>query len=337
MVRCLRANSTKKDCERNTNRMINRTMVRTRVVQTLFAFYQDGDKTSLTAQKELGKSFDSTYDLYMVLLDFVNELTAYAEGQIAQAEARAKVLHTDYVANRRFVENRFARQIFGNRALRNHLDNYHLDWNAGMNATTAIYKQLLDSRFYKDYMSAETCTYDDDKKVWRSIFESLIPESEAMLEALDEMEVVLDRSNWTTDLNVVLCYVIKTIKRFKEDSAPGQELLKEFDSNEELSFAQELLGYAIRGHEEYENLINSHLKNWDAERIAYMDRIILEVALAEILNFPNIALEVSFNEYIELGKEYSGEKSYIFINGILNEILREMKQDNTLVKAVTLK
>lgn len=273
----------------------------------------------------------------MVLLNFVNELTAYAEGQIAQAEARAKVLHTDYVANRRFVENRFARQIFGNRALRNHLDNYHLDWNAGMNATTAIYKQLLDSRFYKDYMSAETCTYDDDKKVWRSIFESLVPESEAMVEALDEMEVVLDRSNWTTDLNVVLSYVIKTIKRFKEDSAPGQELLKEFDSNEELSFAQELLGYAIRGHEEYENLINSHLKNWDAERIAYMDRIILEVALAEILNFPNIALEVSFNEYIELGKEYSGEKSYIFINGILNEILREMKQDNTLVKAVTLK
>ena len=151
------------------------------------------------------------------------------------------------------------------------------------------------------------------------------------------MEVVLDRSNWTTDLNVVLSYIIKTLKRFKEDATPEQELLQEFDSNEEESFAKQLLGYAIQGHQEYENLINSHLKNWDADRIAYMDRIILEVAMAEILNFPNIALEVSFNEYIELGKEYSGEKSYIFINGILNEILREMKQDNTLVKAVTLK
>ena len=110
-----------------------------------------------------------------------------------------------------------------------------------------------------------------------------------------------------------------------------------FDKEEELRFANGLLRYAVQGHEEYEQLINAHLKNWDADRIAYMDRIILEVALAEILNFPNIALEVSLNEYIELGKEYSGEKSYLFINGILNEILREMKHDNSLVKAVTLK
>ncbi len=312
-------------------------MVRTRIVQTLFAYYQDGDKTSLTAQDELRKSFDSTYDLYMLLVDFVNELTAYAEGQIEQAENRAKVLHKDYQANRRFVENRFARQIFDNRSLRRHLDNYRLDWNAGLNATIAIYKQLSDSDFYKEYMAAETCTYEDDKKVWRKIFETLLPENEILNDALDEMEVVLDRTNWTTDLNVVLSYVIKTLKRFKENTSPDQELLKEFDSNEELDFAKDLLGYAIRGHEEYENLINSHLKNWDADRIAYMDRIILETALAEILNFPNIALEVSLNEYIELGKEYSGAKSYIFINGILNEILREMKQDNTLLKAVTLK
>ncbi len=317
--------------------MINRTMVRTRVVQTLFAYYQNGDKTSLTAQNDLQKSFADTYDLYMVLLDFVNELTSYAETQIEQAEARAKVLHKEYVANRRFVKNRFAQQVFENRTLRNWLNSNHLDWNAGLNATIAIYKQLLDSDFYKDYMSAENCTYEDDKKVWRKIFDTLMPESDALTEALEEMEVVLDRANWTTDLNVVLSYVVKTQKRFRDNSTPEQDLLPMFDNEDELSFATHLLSFAIKGHEEYENLINSHLKNWDADRIAYMDRIILEVALAEILNFPNIALEVSFNEYIELGKEYSGEKSYIFINGILNEILREMKQDNSLLKAVTLK
>ena len=186
-------------------------------------------------------------------------------------------------------------------------------------------------------MSEPDCTYEDDKKIWRKIFETIIPGNEAFIDALDAMEVALDGANWTTDVDIVLSYVIKTIKRFKEDSTPDQELLPMFDKDEELRFANDLLRYAVQGHEEYEQLINAHLKNWDADRIAYMDRIILEVALAEILNFPNIALEVSLNEYIELGKEYSGEKSYLFINGILNEILREMKHDNSLVKAVTLK
>ena len=317
--------------------MINRTLVRTRIVQTLFAYYQDGDKTLLTAQKELQKSFANTYDLYMVLLDFVNELTSYAESQIQQAEGRAKVLHKEYVPNRRFVHNRLAQQLFDNRALRNWLDENHLDWNAGMCATTAVHRQLLESNLYREYMSAPDCTYEDDKKIWRKIFETIIPGNEAFIDALDAMEVALDGANWTTDVDIVLSYVIKTIKRFKEDSTPDQELLPMFDKDEELRFANDLLRYAVQGHEEYEQLINAHLKNWDADRIAYMDRIILEVALAEILNFPNIALEVSLNEYIELGKEYSGEKSYLFINGILNEILREMKHDNSLVKVVTLK
>jgi N utilization substance protein B len=312
-------------------------MVRTRVIQTLFAYYKAPGKTLLTARKELRKSFADTYDLYFVLLDFVNELTAYAQRQIEEQTARARATHSDWKPNRRFVENRLAQQIFDNRALRAHVQEQHLSWDSGIPAVTEIYRQMTESEFYRAYMNADTCTYEDDKRLWRQIYQYLLADSEALREALDEMEVVLDKSNWTTDADIVVSYIIKTIKRFKQDSTPEMPLLEMFDNEEELSFAMTLLEKTLEGHEQYEQQINTHLKGWDADRIAYMDRIILETALAEILTFEDIALTVSMNEYIEIAKEYSGEKNYMFINGILTEILRDMKNSGECFKALTLK
>lgn len=317
--------------------MINRTMVRTRVIQTLFAHYKNPGSTRLTAQKELHKSFADTYDLYFMLLDFANELTAYAQQQLEEQIVRARATHSDWTPNRRFVNNRLAQQLFDNRALRVRITEQRLCWDCGIPAISNVYKQMVGSEFYKTYMQAEQCTYEDDKRLWRQIYQFLLVENSALQEALEEMEVVLDKTNWTTDMDVVLSYVIKTIKRFKEEDTPETPLLQMFDTEEELQFANELLDKAILGHEQYEHLINSHLKGWEADRIADMDRIILEIALAEIFEFPQIALTISLNEYIELAKEYSGEKSHQFINGILNEILRELKQDNKLFKATTLR
>ena len=143
--------------------------------------------------------------------------------------------------------------------------------------------------------------------------------------------------NWVTDADIVLSYVVKTIKRFTLESTPETPLLEMFDHEDELAFATTLLEKALAGHAEYEQLIDSHLKGWEADRIAYMDRIILEVALAEIIEFPEIAITVSLNEYIELAKEYSGDKNYMFINGILTEIMRDLKNEGKLFKAETLK
>ncbi len=312
-------------------------MVRTRVIQTLYAYYKDPEKTFLTARKELNKSFADSYDLYFVLLDFANELTAYAQRQMEDQIARAKATHSSWTPNRRFVRNRLAQQLFENRALRARVQEQQLSWDSGMQAVSDVYRRLIESSYYRDYMEAERCTYEDDKRLWRQIYQHLMPENEALYDALDEMELVLDKSNWTTDVEVVLSYVVKTIKRFAEDSTPETPLLEMFDSEEEVQFASSLLEKAIKGHDRYEQLINENLKGWEADRIAYMDRIILETALAEILEFEDIALTVSMNEYIELAKEYSGDKSYMFINGILTEILRRMKNEGSLFKAMSLK
>ena len=312
-------------------------MVRTRVVQTLFAYYKDQDKTVNSARKELLKSFADTYDLYFMLLDFANELTAYAQQQLEEQIGRAKATHSNWKPNRRLVENKLAQQLFDNRAMRSRIQEQRLSWDSGIPAVADIYRQLTESDFYRKYMEAESCTYEDDKRLWRQIYQHLLMDSEALRESLDEMEVVLDKANWNTDVEIVLSYVIKTIKRFKEDSTPDTPLLEMFDSEEEVTFATSLLEKAIKGHAQYEQLINSHLKGWEADRIADMDRVILEAALAEIMEFEDIALTVSMNEYIELAKTYSGDKSYMFINGILTEILRELKNEGKLFKALTLK
>lgn len=317
--------------------MINRTTVRTRVMQTLFAYYTEGDKTPLTAKKELLRSFSDSYSLYMLLLDYINEFTRYADDQIAQTRARAKATHANYQPNMRLVENTFAQQVFENRTLRNYIEQEKLSWNMGMLAVEDVYRKLQDAPFYKEYLALEETNYEEDKKLWRKIFTDLLMGNEAFYTALEELELALDTANWTIDADYIISFVVKTIKRFKEQEGADQALLPMFDNEQEVEFATRLLQTSIDHHDEYAAMIDAHLKNWDASRIALMDRILLTAALAEIINFPDIALDVSFNEYIELSKEYSSDKSYIFINGILNEIIRDLKRDNKLLKAVLLK
>lgn len=312
--------------------MINRTLVRTKVVQTLFAQYSGSDHTALSARKALLNKFSSTYSLYMMMLSFADELTTYAEEQISENKKRAAVLHQSYTANRNFVNNRIAQQVFNNRRLRNYLDTENLRWDTGMSAIEATYKLLITTPFYQEFMALEAPTYEDEKALWRKIYGSLLLESETLNSALEEMEVALDQEGWTTDMDMVITYVIKTLKRFKEDDTDELPLLDMFGSEEELEFGKNLLQWSIELTEENKALIAKALQNWEADRIAYMDHIILLVALTEIRKCNEIALEISMNEYIEIAKEYSSEKSYVFINGVLNRIVNDLREENKLFK-----
>ena len=232
------------------------------------------------------------------------------------------------------MNNRIAQQLFNNRRLRTYIEDQHLRWDTGMNAVESIYKQLVQAPFYTEYMQLEQPTYEDDKRIWRKIYSTLMPENEALDSALEDLEIALDFQGWTTEVDLVITYIDKTIKRFTEQQGDNQTLLEMFNSEEELTFAKELLRLTIEHAEEHKQLIASALHNWEADRVAYMDYIILITAITEISYFNNIALEISMNEYIELAKEFSGEKSYIFINGILNKIVMDLKRENKIFKSV---
>jgi N utilization substance protein B len=286
------------------------------------------------ARKELLNSFSSTYSLYMMLLAFADELTTYADKQIEANKVRAAVTHQVYKPNRNFVNNRVAQHLFNNRRLRTYIEDQHLIWDTGMNAVEVIYKQLVQSPFYAEYMQLEAPTYEDDKRIWRKIYSTLMPNNPDLYSALDDLELALDFQGWTTEADIILTYIDKTIKRFTEKNGDNQPLLEMFNSEEELIFAKDLLRLTIEHAAEYKELIASSLLNWEAERIAYMDYIILIAALTEIIHFNDIALEISMNEYIELAKEFSGEKSYIFINGILNKIVGDLRRENKILKTI---
>lgn len=314
--------------------MINRTLIRTKVIQTLFGYYQVEGGLPSEARKQLLHNFADTYDLYILLLDFASALTSYADEQLQERIARAQATHTPFKPNRRFIQNRFAEQLFTNRRLRRELEERHLSWEAGMPAVKAVYLSLVATDWYKQYMEQPESNYEEDKRLWRRIYSELLPGNEAMLSALDEMELVLDHFTWVTDMDVVLSYVVKTVRKFREDGGTDQTLLEMFDSEDDLQFATSLLQNTIEHRAEYDTLIDANLKNWDPERVAWMDRVILLVALAEICNYPEIALQISLNEYIEIAKEYSGEKNYFFINGILDGIIRQLKREDKLLKAM---
>ncbi len=313
--------------------MINRTLIRTKVVQTLFGYYQNEGSLPSEARKQLLKSFADTYDLYLLLLDFSSALTTYADEQLQERIARAQATHTPLRPNRRFIKNRFAEQLFNNRRLRRELEERHLSWEAGMSAVKSVYLSLVATEWYKQYMEQAESNYEEDKRLWRRIYSEILPANEAVLSALEEMELELDHFSWVIDMDVVLSYVVKTVRKFKEDEGVDQPLLEMFDSEDDLNFANSLLMCAIQNRAEYDRLIDANLKNWDPDRVAWMDRVILIVALAEICNFPEIALQISLNEYIEIAKEYSGEKNYFFINGILDGIIRQLKREDKLLKA----
>jgi len=303
--------------------MINRTMVRTKVLQTLFAYYEDGERTPLQAKKDLHRSFSDTYNLYAMLLALMDEMSTYAQNQISEAEQRAKITHQHYTPNRNFADNGFAQQVFVNRQLRHIISAGHLSWDAGLDAMPAIYKELAQKKYFLEFMQLTSPTFEDEQALWKKIYTDLLPDNEALLEALEDLELHLDQQNWQTDLNVVLSYVVKTIKRFEQDAGKDQPLLEMFDEEEELQFAEQLLSESIAHKQEYDKLVEEHLKNWQMDRVAFMDRLILVQALTEINCFPEIAAQISLNEYIELAKEYSSDKSYIFVNGILDEILKK--------------
>jgi len=297
-------------------------MVRTRVVQTLFAYYQREDASPAEARKSLQKSFEDLYALYIHLFGFANELIKYAELQIEENRARAKATHSAYIPDRKFINNKFAADLFNHREIRHWTEEYKLDWDAGMNAITSMYKLLQSQPFFLNYMQQETTSYEDDRHVFRRIYQDLLPNNESVHQSLEDMEIALDRNHWSTDFEVVLSYVIKTMKQFKKEGDEPR-LLPMFENEDELNFGMDLLQQTIDHRDEYSQMIDKYLHNWEADRVAYMDRIIMLTALTEILQFPNIALEVSLNEYIEIAKEYSSEKSHLFINGILDNILKE--------------
>ena len=307
--------------------MINRVLIRLKVVQIAYAYYQNGGKNLDTAEKELFFSLSKAYDMYNYLLLLMVEITKQAEKK--QSAAKSKLLPTaeELYPNTKFVDNRFIAQLEVNKQLVEFSETQKKTWENESEFVKRLCEKIMDSDIYKEYMASETSSYEEDRELWRKIYKRIIFNNDELDQVLEDQSLY-----WNDDKEIVDTFVLKTIKRFEEKNGAKQELLPEFKDEEDQDFARRLFRRTILNADYYRHLISENTRNWDLDRVAFMDVIIMQIALAEILSFPNIPVSVSLNEYVEIAKLYSTPKSGSFINGTLDGIVKILKEDNKLTK-----
>lgn len=307
--------------------MINRILIRIKVLQIVFAYYQNGNSDLSVAENELHLSLRRSYDLYYYFLLLIIEATHLQEQRIDARKHKLRPTDEDLKPNTRLIDNRFVRQLETNDMLLDYVKEHGISWVNETDFVKRILDMILKSDLYAEYIDNPNDSYETDQEFWRAVFRKLICGNEEIEDALEDISIY-----WNDDIEIIQTFVLKTIKRFKENNGNKEELLPMFKDDEDHRFVIELFRKSLEQASTYREWINKHMKNWESERVANMDLIIMQVALAEIMNFPKIPIKVTLNEYIDAAKYYSTPKSGTFINGILDSIVTELKKGKLLLK-----
>lgn len=308
--------------------MISRRIIRSKVLQILYAFFTTPESSINATEKELFFSLQKTYDLYHYLMALIIEIEKFAEERIEIGKKKLRPTHADLFPNTRFVDNRLIQQLKSNISLNKYLQSAKLSWSTENDLVRKLFLQVAEQDFFRTYMEAKQNSHADDREVIENILKYVILNNEDIEYLLEEQSIY-----WNDDIDFVVSMVLKTFKKFKEFSDERQALLPMYKDEEDLQFAKDLYRKVVLNHKDNEALIKLHTVNWDIERIAFIDNLILELALTEFLYFPSIPTKVTMNEYIELSKYYSTEKSRNFINGILDKALKDLKKTDKIRKA----
>ena len=307
--------------------MINRVLIRLKIVQIVYAYYQNNSKNLDTAEKELFFSLSKAYDLYHYLLLLMVELTKYANKRISAGKNKLRPTREEMLPSMKFVENRFIAQLEVNKQLLEFCTNQKRTWDNDTDFLKNLFDKISVSPIYKEYMESPDSSYAEDREFWRKVYKNFIFNNEELDQVLEDQSLY-----WNDDKEIIDTFVLKTIKRFDEKEGASQELLPEFKDDEDRDYARRLFRRTILNADYYRHLISDNTRNWDLDRVAFMDVVIMQIALAEILSFPNIPISVSLNEYVEIAKLYSTSKSGGFINGTLDGIVNQLKKEGKLTK-----
>lgn len=307
--------------------MINRELIRLKIVQLVYAYYQNVGKSVDVAEKELFFSLSKAYDLYNYLLLLMVEVTKVAERKVDVQRSKVKRLGGGDLPSTKFIDNRFVLQLETNKQLLAFREKQKKSWEGEEAFISSLHNRIIESEVFRAYMAKSEDTYTLDREFWRKVYKTFIFNNEELDAVLEEMSLY-----WNDDKEIVDSFVLKTIKRFDETNGSDQELLPEFDSEDDRMFASRLFRNALTNAEVYRDLIKENCKNWEFNRLAFMDVIIMQVALCEMLSFPGIPLSVTFNEYLDIAKIYSTPHSASYINGMLDHIVKRLKSEKKLIK-----
>ncbi len=307
--------------------MINRKLIRLKTVQVAYSYSLNNEgRRPENGENELLNSLGTAYDLYNTMLNLMVEISRLAlRAHDAQANRARRLGLTE--PSRKFVDNRFMLQLESNAQLQENRKTQRLDWTNEEEFVRTLFNRVMDSDFYREYMDSGVGSYEEDRELWRKIYRYVIVDNDKIDDLLEDVNIY-----WNDDRHIIDTFVLKTINRFTAESKDDHPLLPEFRDEEDLEFAKKLIYQSLNAADYYKNLVAQNTRNWDVERVPLMDRVIMQVALAEITSFPSIPLSVSINEYIEIAKSYSTPNSARYINATLDNISKKLIAEHKLMK-----
>jgi N utilization substance protein B len=300
--------------------MISRRLLRIKALTSLYAFNRREDDDLARAETELMFSIGKTYDLYHYLMLLVVEIADIATEKIEQALCKKMPSNEDLNPNRRFTDNSVISQLRNNLSFNKYISDSKLSWANYHHIPRLLYNKMIVWEPYEQYMKSGDNNYQSDKKFIIRLITEYFSNSEDLLNCLEEQSIY-----WNDDMEYVLVMVEKTIKKFKADSGEKTQLLPLFKNKEDEDFPKILFNKAVLNTKKCSELIDSNTTNWEVDRIALMDILVMQLAITEVLEFPEIPVKVTLNEYIEIAKYYCTSKSSTFVNGILDNIVREIR------------
>ncbi len=303
--------------------MLSRRQLRIKVLQSLYSYFQSGTTDLNIAEKELFRSIDKILELYYLLMQFITELAH--DDLLDSEDLQRKYFPSDEEvhAKRRLHGIKFIEMLENNDVFRSKIKEYHCSWQTDQDLVRKIFLEIKKSEEYKKFMTAENA---EEKEFLLQIVKVFIEKSEAMQSALQERSIY-----WGEDLSFCCHLMIKSVKEFYDKNKPGFPVLYK-DEKDDKEFVKLLFEKTILNNTMYETSISAKTKNWDVERIAMMDILLMKMALAEMMTFESIPVKVSINEYIDISKDYSTPKSKLFINGIIDKLATEYKSEGKIVK-----
>lgn len=314
----------------DTSQMISRRLLRIKVIQALYTHYNSASELAGASQKNLIHSITKCYELYYLMLTLPTEVARHSQILIDTAKEKIRPSEQEINPNMRFVENPVIDQLLRSKAINSFMSKRALTWSNNQELIKELYQNMVSKEYYTQYMEIPKCTYNDHKNFVVNFYKNEIEDFEYLHDTIEDMSIF-----WADDVEYTASHAMQTVMGLSANKVIGEnyeeiKLFPMYKDEEDQIFAKDLFIKAVNTSKENLEYIDSFTHNWDVDRIAFMDRIIMLAAIVEIKEFANIPTNVTLNEYIEIAKYYSTTQSGNFINGVLDKMIADLKAKDLL-------
>ena len=306
--------------------MLSRRLLRVKVAKSLYAHLKSGSDNLKASEKYLVESIDKAYDLYFQMMSLIVEVSRYAESRQELAKQKKLATYEDLNPNRRFVDNPIVALIANSDSVNDVIATRKLSWANHFDTVKDVYNRLVETEFYRNYMSRTTSSFIDDRRFVEDFF-TWLEEDDALMDEVNEMSLL-----WCDDYGFALFMALRTVQNTKQ-SHDQLRVLPKFKSEDDLDFARTLLVKSLVQYQDNQELVDQYTQNWDVERVVFMDNLIICIAIAELTCFDSIPVKVTLDEWIDIAKYYSSPSSSTFVNGVLDKVVADLVADGRIAKS----